>query len=139
MAQLGATDPEIADFLGVTRQTMHNWKLVHPEFADALRLGKAPADERVIRSLYQRAIGFHYTEQKAVKIKVGPDEERIELVEIEHYVPGDTAACGLWLRNRCPTGWGDLVDIEVGSPDSGDVYARITVDRTMLRLLDDTC
>ena len=37
----------------------------HAEFRAALKVGKEAADQRVERSLYQRAVGYHYD---AVKI-----------------------------------------------------------------------
>jgi hypothetical protein len=39
--------------------------MLHPAFGEALKLGKKEADERVERSLYSRAVGYHYD---AVKI-----------------------------------------------------------------------
>ena len=38
---------------------------LHPSFGEALKLGKKESDERVERSLYQKAIGYSYD---AVKI-----------------------------------------------------------------------
>ena len=58
--QIGTTDFELAELFEVSVSTINNWKSVHPEFADALRTGKAFADERVERALYHRAIGYSY-------------------------------------------------------------------------------
>jgi hypothetical protein len=141
LAQLGATEREIAEILGVAPATVSKWKLTHEDFAEALKVGKEPADERVVRSLYQRAIGFHYTEQRAVKVKTGPNEERIELVEIERYAPPETGACALWLKSRRPTEWRDKVEHELTSREDDRLLASITVDRVVdhLKTLDDAC
>lgn len=40
LASLGATDIEIAQAFEVNIRTIHRWKLEHPEFREALQLGK---------------------------------------------------------------------------------------------------
>ena len=57
LCELGATDMEIASFFGVTVRTVNRWKIDHPEFCHSLKVAKAVADERVQRSLFNRAIG----------------------------------------------------------------------------------
>src|ERR1700691_421398 len=89
--EAGFTDKELADLFGVGENTIARWKLSHPEFADALTVGKAPADDRVERSLYHKAIGYRHT---AVKIfpPRGEDKEPL-LVQYVENVPPDTVAC----------------------------------------------
>ena len=36
-ALLGATDDELADFFGVSKQTLNKWKKDYPEFLDSLK------------------------------------------------------------------------------------------------------
>jgi hypothetical protein len=64
LCQLGATDQDIADFFEVDLRTIYRWKASHEDFCHALRSGKEVADERVERSLYQKAVGY---EQDAVQ------------------------------------------------------------------------
>src|SRR5882757_1883179 len=61
----GLTDRELAVELGVSRSTIFRWRAAHPDFAEATRLGKAVANERVERALYERAIGY---EEEAVRV-----------------------------------------------------------------------
>jgi hypothetical protein len=139
LAQHGATDSEIADVFGVTVRTIYSWKLAHPDFGTAMALGKRPADERVARSLYQRAVGFHYTEQRAFRIRIGPNEERIELVAVERYMPPQTSACLLWLKMRCPEEWREGAEFD---PDDGECTIRrtaVTLDQAQIRKLNDAC
>lgn len=104
---LGATDDEMADFFGVHRSTIYRWKLDHPGFCDAIKSAKDVADERVERSLYQKATGYNVTEEQAVKTKVGQFEEKVEVVEIEKHIPADTTAAIFWLKNRRKEQWRD--------------------------------
>ena len=62
---LGATDEEIADFFGVVKQTVYDWRAAHPEFLDSITRGKIIADANVAERLYQRALGYSH---EAVKI-----------------------------------------------------------------------
>jgi len=109
--EAGFTDRELADLFSVDERTIQRWKLSHPEFGQALTVGKAPADDRVERSLYHKAIGFQH---KAVKIfppARGGDGEPL-LVEYVEHVPPDTVACIFWLKNRRPAEWRDKHDVE---------------------------
>jgi len=61
--------------------------------------GKEPADERVTRSLYQRAIGYSYD---AVKVFLDPDTKKPIYAPYREHVHPDTTACIFWLKNRRP-------------------------------------
>jgi hypothetical protein len=105
-AILGATDLEIADFFNVSLRTIANWQTQHPEFRDAIKLGKVEADHRVERSLYNRAVGYSYD---AVKIFCGKDG--VAKVEYREHMPPDTTACVFWLKNRRPEQWREKSDV----------------------------
>jgi hypothetical protein len=106
LCALGATDADIADFFGVNIVTVHRWKSVHPEFCNALKVAKEVADQRVERSLYQRAIGY---EMDAVKIFQYEGKEVI--VPYRENVQPDTTAAIFWLKNRKPEAWKDRKDV----------------------------
>jgi hypothetical protein len=74
--QMGATVDDLAGFLDVDRATIHRWMLVHPEFCDAMRIGREAADARVERALYEKAVA------------------------------GEAWAVNKWLNNRMPKEWG---------------------------------
>jgi len=110
LCSLGATDDEMADFFGIHRATLYRWKLEHPEFCDAIKIAKEAADDRVERSLYQKATGYNVTEEQAIKLKVGQFEEEVEVVEISKHIPADTTAAIFWLKNR--RGWRDRQEVD---------------------------
>lgn len=107
LCDLGATDDELADFFGVHRATIYRWKHEHADFCDAVKTGKEVADERVERSLYQKATGYNVTEQQAVKLKVDQHKEEVEVVQVEKHIPADTTAAIFWLKNRRKDDWRD--------------------------------
>jgi hypothetical protein len=124
LAQGGATDLEIADALKIGNKTFYRWRNEHPEFRQATAMGKEAADERVERSLYQRALGYSHP---AVKIFMPANAEAPVYAEyIEHYPP-DTAAASLWLRNRKSQEWRDKVDHELTGKDGAPLVPVINV------------
>lgn len=109
LCALGATDVDLADFFGVSITTICNWKTSHEEFLVALKGGKEPADERVERSLYQRANGYTHD---AVKIFPPKGDGAPVIVPYREHVPPDTTACIFWLKNRRPDLWRDKHEME---------------------------
>lgn len=117
-ADLGATDREIADALGVSTRTLNRWASRHPEFSDALKKGRAAANARVERSLYHRAVGYSH---EAVKLQlVGGEVVRTPF--IQHHPPVVAAAI-FWLKNRDPENWRDRQQHELSGPDGAPLPA----------------
>lgn len=98
--KLGATNEQIADFLGVCTASVKNWLVKEPEFLASVKRGREFADANVANALYQRAIGYSHTEEKVFQYEGTP----IKVETIKHYPP-DTAAAFIWLRNRQPKLW----------------------------------
>ena len=107
-ARFGAIEEEIADELGINRETFHNWKKAYPELANAIKAAKEISDAAVEKSLYQRANGYSHP---AVKAFMRRDGEIVEHHYIEYYPP-DVTACCFWLKNRRPDRWRDVQNIE---------------------------
>lgn len=107
---LGATDGELADFFEVDARTIYRWKHEFPEFCQALKTGKDALDERVERSLYQRAIGYT---QQAVKIFMPAGKDDPVYAPYTENVQPDTTAAIFWLKNRRGDAWRDKKDVEV--------------------------
>lgn len=109
LARLGATDMEMADAFGVEVRTIYRWKHDHPEFCQALKAGKDEADERVERSLYQKAIGY---EQDEVKIFMPAGAEKPVYAPFRAKIAPDTTAAIFWLKNRRSQEWRDKQEID---------------------------
>lgn len=112
---LGSTDKEMADFFGVSEQTLNAWKPEFPEFLESITRGKTIADAQVAESLYKRATG--YTGRKVITANVAGVISDIK--EVNDYVGPDTQAASLWLRNRQSAKWRDKVDHELTGKDGG--------------------
>ena len=107
LCALGATDKQLADFFGVTEQTLNNWKHDFPAFFESLKEAKSELDNKVERSLYERATGYSHTEDKIFN----NNGEPLVVPTVKHYAP-DTTALIFWLKNRKPEQWRDKVTQE---------------------------
>ena len=114
LAECGKTDEEIAEILSVTFQTINNWKLQHPDFFESLKKAKDTPDDKVERSLFERACG--YTRSIERLSKTG------EVVDTLEEMPPDVTACIFWLKNRRPEKWRDKQDHEHSSKDGNPVF-----------------
>lgn len=128
LAQLGATDREAADFFEVAESTLYLWKHTHPEFSEALKVGKDAADARVEQSLYRRALGYTHDAQK---IHVASDGGITQVPYTEHYPP-DTTAAIFWLKNRKRDEWRDIKAVEASGPNGGAIEVRDVSDLAAL-------
>jgi hypothetical protein len=118
LAAQGATDREVAEALDVHEATVHRWKHEHPEFRESLKLGKEAADERVVQSLYRRAVGYSFDAVKITQFQGDP----VVVPYVEH-VPPDTTAAIFWLKNRQGKDWRDKNDVEHGGVVSFELKA----------------
>jgi len=115
LCELGATDVNIADFFNVAVSTIYKWKHDYPEFSDALKVGKESADQRVERSLYQKAVGYSYESEKVFQFQGG-----IVRTPTREHVPPDTTAMIFWLKNRKSDVWRDVSKVEHGKAGEFD-------------------
>lgn len=115
LSDLGATDTELADFFEIDTATLYRWKVQFPDFCEATKGGKYAADDRVERSLYQRAVGYTFDAVKIIAVK-----GEVHKVPYREHVPPDTAAASMWLRNRRKDQWRDRHEYEHGKPGDFD-------------------
>lgn len=119
LCMLGATDDEIANFFNVSTRTVYRWKNENERFCQALKVGKEAADNRVERSLYQRALGYTHDEEK-IFLHEG---EAVRVDTVKHYPP-DTTAGIFWLKNRRSQEWRDKQEVEVTGNFAEQLAAR---------------
>lgn len=100
LCQLGATNRTLAEFFEVSERTIERWTSENEAFCRALRVGKEPADDKVERALYERALGYSHPD---IDIKV-INGEIVETPIIKYYPP-DTKAALAWLYNRRSEKW----------------------------------
>ncbi len=112
-ARDGLTDEQIAKNIGISRETLNQWKNKYADISDTLKRGKEVVDYEVENALLKRALGYTVKEEKLTKDG--------EVVELEREVPGDVTAQIFWLKNRKPDAWRDKRENE----DNNDALAKL--------------
>ena len=109
----GGTEEQVAKALGVSAVTLRAWKRRNPEFLSASTIAKDAADEKVVASLYQRALGYSHPAVKIVTVARGANQgsDVVEVPYTEHYPP-DATSMIFWLKNRRPKEWRDKQEVE---------------------------
>jgi len=107
LARKGFTDAELAGFFDVAISTIYFWKNEHPEFLEALKLGKEEADNKVERSLFESATGYSHPDTH-----VAVSEGQVILTPITKIYKPDTTAGIFWLKNRRPDKWRDKMEVQ---------------------------
>lgn len=108
LTKLGAIDRELAEFFGVSEQTVNSWKKEFPSFLESVKKGKEIADAEVADKLYRRATGYQHPD---THVSMYQGEVTITPLT-KHYAPDPTAAI-FWLKNRQPAKWRDRVEVAV--------------------------
>jgi hypothetical protein len=121
MAAGGMTNAEMAIACDTPLRTFNYWVAHSDELKAVLTAGKDEFDDRVVRTLAQKALGYEYVEQQAIKVKVGEDLEEVQIVDVERHVPADTTSIIFWLKNRQPHLWRDAKNIDI----DGDVNVNV--------------
>ncbi|MBR3687239.1 MAG: helix-turn-helix domain-containing protein [Clostridia bacterium] len=129
LAEEGLSDEEIAIASGIEISTFRLWKRMHPDFAEALGLGRENADYDIVRALYKKATGYNVAVDKTYKLKrvefdpetgkkIREYEELATGVDTAH-VPADLRAEIFWLKNRQPERWSDRLERETDGEGGG--------------------
>ena len=105
-ARDGLTEEQIYKNLGISKNTMNNYKNSHDDFLKALKKGREVLITEVENALIKRALGFQYEEiETYIKEVAGTKTQMIK--KISRYCPPDVGACCFVLKNRDKDNWCD--------------------------------
>ena len=113
----GESQRKIAQLLGVSYATFSGWLLKYPELQGALKRGKDISNGELIHSAFRQALGYYVKEQQVVKLagtnSKGRRVEKVEIVEIDKYIPPNNIMTIFLLKNRFPMEYRDRIDHNV--------------------------
>jgi hypothetical protein len=97
---LGATMPQLADYLEVGLSTVKKWMNEFPEFSAAVNKGRKEADANVAHGFYKSAAGHEIVEEKIFQY-----QGQIVRTNTTKYFPPNGTDAANWLRLRDPERW----------------------------------
>lgn len=120
-ALLGASDEEIADMMGIHRETFVQWAIEKPSLAKALARARFDAPVRIVKSLHRAANGYKHRETK-LNVVGG----KVEKTVVSKAYPPNVQAATLILANRMGKHWKDSKTVE----HSGSISLAALVDQS---------
>ena len=97
----GASIKQVVSFMGIDPRTFNSWRKKYPEFDEAMELGSEVANLNVVRSLYNRALGYDWWEETYELV----EGEMLLTRKVRKHVPADVKAILSFLYNRMPNQW----------------------------------
>lgn len=113
-ARRGLNDEQIAYNLGIGKTAFYEYQNRYPEFAEAVKRGKLPANLVMENAFFKKGKGFEYTERTVESVQKDGSVEIRNIKTTTKYFPPDTAAAFIWLKNREPDLWKDKLDVDTG-------------------------
>ena len=111
LAESAYTEEEIAAKMDIDRSTLSLWKKKYPKFLEAIRRGKEVPNQKVVKKLYERAIGYEYEETETIINAQSKEIQRVK--RTKKHMPPDVPAIRYWLNNRWKGEWGDRKAIDL--------------------------
>lgn len=97
MAAAGLTDTQIAERIGVRRQTIYDWINAYPDISDALAAGRAMSDDAVEGATHLAALGY-YVDETTIERDAGG--KIVSKTTRRRWVRPDMRAALAWLARR---------------------------------------
>jgi hypothetical protein len=85
---------QLAEWFEVGARTLAEWKLQHPEFAEAVKVGKAETDDFVERATVAHIVGYYVTVDEMDRFG--------NVKHLRKWIPGNAHAGIKWLSCRRP-------------------------------------
>lgn len=114
-AQDGYSDSQIAGILGITQSTFYDWQKRHPEFSEAIKRGKAPANRELELAMMKSATGYYVDEEETTAILDGQTKQPTSYRKTtrKRYIPPVPTMQIFLAKNRMPDEYRDVNKHEV--------------------------
>lgn len=138
----GFTVRKLAALFGVNKDTITEWKKVHPNFSVQVVRGNDEYNVSIAeKHLFRRVTGYKHTKTtrepqivrdtagNAVKDERGqPVTEMVVTKTVRETIHPDTRAIEYYLSRRDPERWPNKAQLEVSGPGGGPLQAKVEPD-----------
>lgn len=131
----GLSNAEVADYIGIRRQTLYSWMNKYPQIKQAIQEGQQRTVEYIENALMKKISGYKLQETKRYKTtdKDGNEVTRVEVIEKE--VGPDTTAIIYALKVKDPERWNEKIRMEHSGKVDSDVNHYANLDEETLKKL----
>lgn len=105
--QNGATEKQVYDNLGISKDAFYKYKAKESEFSELIKKGRESLVKQLRGALVKKALGFGYVETSEIKERdAATGEMKVAKVETKtKYAQPDVAALNLCLKNYDTDNW----------------------------------
>lgn len=114
-ASIGLSNEQISQLLNIDQSNFYIWQRDKQEFREALKGGKELPDDKIERSLFERASGYYHPEEKL--FYDSNTGQVVSQIVLKHYPPDPTSMI-FWLKNRRREQWRDQPKDESQQPQN---------------------
>jgi IS30 family transposase len=107
----GLTNKQIAENMGITRQTLDTWCKKNKDIFDALKKGREPVVRELENALIKKAKGFEYEEITTESWIDGNGNKKQKATKYKRYSPPDSSALMFLLKNYKPNKYRNYNDL----------------------------
>lgn len=97
----GLTEKQVCKNLGISVETLNQYKRRYPELVEAISRGKEILIRELENALVKRALGYEYDEVKTY-IKADDGKETRYTEKTRKHLPPDVGALAILLKNKAP-------------------------------------
>lgn len=112
LLETGMTEKELAQALGISENTLNEWKGRYVQFQEAITEGKKKPNRLVEAALIRRALGM-----KVRHIEYRPPSKEgdpaVPIRIIERDIPPNQRSMEFWLSNRAKNRWKRRITVDV--------------------------
>lgn len=112
-ARSGLTDKEIAQNIGISKQTFYVWIDKYADFSDSINRGKADSLELAEKIMFEHIRGFDYEEVETSIVQDNKGNEQKKVTKKKKKALPNDRMLQFYLRNRYPDEWNGKGTIEM--------------------------
>ena len=118
----GHTDEGLAKILSVHPATIYNWQNKHPDFLEAIHVGKRVCDSEIESALYKSAKGYECEEvEESGKVDANGKWLHKTIKKTKKKHPPNILAAKFWLSNRKAGAWQDRQKVDTSLIIQGEM------------------
>lgn len=124
-ARDGLTDKEIADNIGINKDTFYKWKIRFPDFSDTIKSGRSPVIVEVEDTFLEKKLKGYYVDEEITEKTIIRDAQGNQTGSTEHkrinrrYIAPDTTAMIFYLKCRKPEKYNDRINVALEDKSNG--------------------